>query len=74
MPPKQKDEVDINLLPPMKHMTVGLRFDCGRERSVKLLNLLKDRRSFQRNITRDEIIQFCKEKNLYVDPNSLTDK
>lgn len=46
MPPKNKDEIDINLLPPMKHMTIGVRFECGRARANKLMTLLKDCRSF----------------------------
>lgn len=74
MPPKKQDEIDINALPPMKPITVGLRFDCGRSRALKLQAMLKEARSFQRNVTREEIVAFCKEKGLYVDPASLTDK
>jgi hypothetical protein len=30
--------------------------------------------SFQKNICVDEILEFAKEKGLYVDPNNLNDK
>lgn len=73
MPPK-KDEIDVNALPPLKHLCVGVRIESAKGRAAKLNNLLKECKSFQKNITRDEIIAFCKEKQLYVDPATLTDK
>ncbi|CAD8207264.1 unnamed protein product [Paramecium octaurelia] len=73
MPPK-KDEVDLNALPPLKHLCVGIRIEAGKARAAKLVSLLKETKSFQKNITREEIINFCKEKQLYVDPATLTDK
>lgn len=73
MPPK-KDEIDLNALPPLKHLCVGIRIEAGKARTAKLQNLLKECKSFQKNVTRDEIIAFCKERQLYVDPATLTDK
>lgn len=61
MPPK-KDEIDVNALPPLKHLCVGVRIESAKGRAAKLNNLLKECKSFQKNITRDEIIAFCKEK------------
>lgn len=34
----------------------------------------KNSKSFQKNITRENIINFAKEKGMYVDPSALTDK
>lgn len=45
MPPK-KDEVDLNVLPPLKHLCVGIRIEAGKSRAEKLLNLLKECKSF----------------------------
>ncbi|CAD8197924.1 unnamed protein product [Paramecium octaurelia] len=73
MPPK-KEEIDLNALPPLKHLCVSIRIEAAKSRATKLLNLLKTCKSFQKNIQRDEILAFCKEKQLYVDPATLTDK
>lgn len=73
MPPK-KEEIDLNALPPLKHLCVSIRIEAAKSRATKLLNLLKSCKSFQKNIQRDEIIAFCKEKQLYIDPTTLTDK
>ena len=35
MPPK-KDEVDLNALPPLKHLCVGIRIEAGKARTAKL--------------------------------------
>lgn len=45
MPPK-KDEIDMNALPPMKHMCVGIRIEAAKGRAAKLSNLIKECKSF----------------------------
>lgn len=45
MPPK-KDEIDMNALPPMKHMCVGIRIEAAKGRATKLSNLIKECKSF----------------------------
>lgn len=39
MPPK-KDEIDVNALPPLKHLCVAIRVEAGKARASKLLKLL----------------------------------
>ena len=77
MPPKKQkdDEIDISTLPPWFAVNCVLKCQGKKTRMQSFLNLLKTHpKSFTRNITREEIIEFAKEKGLYTDPNTLNEK
>ena len=75
MPPKKKEEIDISQLPPFTFNLLTLQSLLHPSRTTKLLaHLRSSALSFLRFLSREDIIQTCKEKQLYVDPNSLTEK
>ena len=77
MPPKkiEKEEIDISTLPPWQSILVTFAFLQKKGRAEKIIDLLLNKpKSFQKNISRIDIINFAKEKGLYVDPNNLTEK
>ncbi|CAK65061.1 unnamed protein product (macronuclear) [Paramecium tetraurelia] len=51
-----------------KHLCVSIRIEAVKQRAIKLFNLVKTCKSFQKNIQRNKILASCKEKQLYVDP------
>ena len=74
-PKKKEEEIDINSLPPCA--TLNALFLCrGRkERANNLLELLhKTGEKYITKVTKAEVLEHAKEKNIYIDPNSLTDK
>jgi hypothetical protein len=76
MPPKKKEEeIDINTLPPWQNLKFMILFNCAKRYGDLIKNFLNDRpRDFQRNITRTDVINFAKEKQMYIDPATMTDK
>ena len=75
MPPKKKEEVDISQLPSFTYNLLTINYLLKQSRADKLKErLLTQPRSFLRFIQRSEIINTCKEKGLFVDPNNLTEK
>lgn len=57
MKPKKQDEVDLSTLPPLISLLASIKFDCRKDTSLKLTELLKTYvRSFQKNLTREEIV------------------
>ena len=77
MPPKKAkdDEVDLASLPPWLHVICAFSLHMKRTRAQKLFEKLRATpKSFQKTIHRDDIIAFAKDKGLYVDPNTLSDK
>ncbi|EGR30654.1 hypothetical protein IMG5_126590 [Ichthyophthirius multifiliis] len=74
-PKKKEEEIDLQTLPPWQSLNCMIKFQGKKERMQILINnLLTQPKSFQRNITREEIIEFAKEKGLYTDPNTLNEK
>ncbi|EAR91082.3 hypothetical protein TTHERM_00430030 (macronuclear) [Tetrahymena thermophila SB210] len=77
MPPKKQkeEEIDISTLPPWFPVNCVIKCQGKKQRMQNFLNLIKQHpKSFQKNITREEIIEYAKEKGLYTDPNSLNEK
>jgi hypothetical protein len=76
MPPKKKqeEEIDINTLPPWQALICSLNFETKKSRADKFLQRLHTQFSFQKNISRNDIINFAKDKGMYTDPATLTDK
>lgn len=78
MPPKKagkEDDVDLSTLPPWLHVICAFSLNMKKTRAQKLLEKLRTApKSFQKTVHRDDIVNFAKEKGLYVDPNALTDK
>ena len=76
MPPKKKDEeIDPALLPPWLGMIVRFSYECSIENSEKVQEALTNANfEAKKVITRNDIINYGKEKGLYVDPNQLTEK
>lgn len=77
MPPKKQkeEEVEVTSLPPWYPVNCVLKCEGKKSRMQSFLQLLKSQpKSFQRNISREEIIEFAKEKGLYTDPNTLNEK
>lgn len=76
MPPKKKDEdVDLSTLPPWLHLTAFFSFKAKKSRAAAFTALLKaSPRAFQKTISREDIVNFAKEKGLYTDLALLTEK
>ena len=76
MPPKKKDEeIDLSTLPPWMPVLCLLNYQLPKVRAAALTDILVNRpKDYQRNITRAEIINFAKEKGMYLDPTTINDK
>lgn len=76
MKSKKKDEdIDISTLPPWFPIACNLNFGTSKERSAKLIKALQTSTyETKKFITREEIINYGKEKNLYLDPITQADK
>ena len=78
MPPKktEKEEAaELSALPPWASVCASINFCTRRKYATKLREKLKNKPlSFQKIVTRDDIVNFAKEKGFYVDPNNLTEK
>lgn len=78
MPPKKPakdEEIDLSTLPPWLHVIVCLSLQMKKGRALSFMEKLKTApKSFQKNITRDDIVLYAKEKGLYVDLAALSDK
>jgi hypothetical protein len=72
MGPKKgaKDEViDINTLPPWAALNCIVKYEGHKERGKRFFERLYGRpKSFYKRITREDVLNFAKEKGLYVDP------
>lgn len=78
MPPKktEKEEAaELLALPPWSSVCASINFCTRKKFTTKLKEKIKSKPlSFQKIVTRDDIVNFAKEKGYYVDPNNLTDK
>ena len=78
MPPKKPakdEEIDLSTLPPWLHIVVCLSLQMKKGRALTILEKLKTApKSFQKNITREDIVSYAKEKGLYVDLAALSEK
>ncbi|KRX02221.1 hypothetical protein PPERSA_04843 [Pseudocohnilembus persalinus] len=77
MPPKKKqeEEIDISQLPEWFAINCVFKFESKKERADKLIKQISEKPlSFQKNISKNDVIQFATEKGIYVDPNTLTEK
>ena len=78
MPPKKPakdEEIDLSTLPPWLHIIVCLSLQMKKGRAMSLMEKLKIApKSFQKNITRDDIVTYAKEKGLYVGLATLSEK
>ncbi|EGR34511.1 hypothetical protein IMG5_009200 [Ichthyophthirius multifiliis] len=76
MPPKKKDEeINTQDLPPWISLKVILKYQGKKSRYQNLIQNLKiNPKQFQKSIFVEEILEFAKEKGLYVNPNSLNEK
>lgn len=72
---KKDEEIDVSLLPPWQSVTARLNFECSKDNAEKISELIYNANfEAKRLITRNDIINYGKEKMMYVDPNQLTDK
>lgn len=76
MPPKKKEEeIDLSSLPPYNLMTVRLLPKTRAQLVPKIVDTIAEsRRSFFKVVSRDEILNWAKEKGLYADQNAITEK
>ena len=76
MPPKKKEEdIDPALLPPWLPVAVRLNFECSKENTQKITDIVTSANfDIKKIINRADIINYGKEKGMYADPTQLTDK
>ena len=56
-------------------MNCIIKFDTKLSRAENILHqLIHNPKSFTKNINREDIINYAKEKGLYIDPNTLNEK
>lgn len=76
MPPKKKEEeIDLSTLPECKSLNIFLYAKGKKERAKKLLSKIDNK--FEKiifHVKKAAILDHAKEKGIYIDPESLTDK
>lgn len=72
---KNNDDIDVSILPPWFPLAVSLNFGTSKERAAKIIKSLQSS-SYEpkKFITREEVINYGKEKQLYVDPTQVNEK
>jgi len=72
---KEVEQLDLSTLPPWFGMNCIIKFDTKLSRAENILHqLIHNPKSFTKNINREDIINYAKEKGLYIDPNTLNEK
>lgn len=76
MPPKKKEEeIDLSTLPELKTLSALILIRGKKGRAQQLLQrIYKEADKTMSRVKRSEILDHAKEKGIYVDPSSLTDK
>lgn len=75
MKKKKDEEIDINLLPPWMNLKTMLLFNCPKNKADLVNKFLQDRpREYQKQISKTDVINLAKEKQMYIDPLTMTDK
>ena len=76
MPPKKKDEdIDPATLPPWLPVSVRLNYECSKDNAVRISEIINSANfEIKKVITRNDIINYGKEKGLYIDPSQMTEK
>lgn len=76
MPPKKKEEeIDLATLPPWVSRNAMLVCSGMKGRANTILDMLKkEPNKYVRYVSRNDIVDHAKEKGMYVDPSTLTDK
>lgn len=76
MPPKKKEEeIDLATLPPWTSKNAMVVCSGLKGRSTTILEVLKkEANKYVKFVSRNDIVEHAKEKSMYVDPNTLTDK
>lgn len=76
MPPKKKEEeIDLASLPEVQSMNVVVLVRGKKSRAEDILrNIHKEAEKYLFRVKKNEVLEHAKEKNIYVDPATLTDK
>ena len=76
MPPKKKDEdIDPATLPPWLPVSVRLNLECSKDNATKISDIVNNANfEIKKIISRNDIINYGKEKGMYIDPSQMTEK
>ncbi len=74
-PKKKEEEVDLATLPECRSLNAIILVRARKERALALLQRIqKECEKWIDRLKRSEVIDHAKEKGLYIDPSSLTEK
>lgn len=74
-PKKKEEEIDLSTLPECKSINAIILCRGKKVRTANILQKLqKECEKFIAKIKKSEVLDHAKEKNIYVDPNTLNEK
>lgn len=74
-PKKKEEEIDLSTLPECKSINVIILCRGRKARAVAIQQRLqKECEKFLTRVRKSEVLDHAKEKSIYIDPNTLTDK
>lgn len=74
-PKKKEEEIDLSTLPECKSINAIILCRGKKTRAITIIDKIrKEGEKFIGKIKKTEVLEHAKEKNIYVDPNTLNEK